>query len=509
MRLILSFLFLIINVHTSHKLHGQATSWNLVVEKYTSRFFGRMLLETDSSYIIIGQSVNIFNFIEQGFSVSKVSKKDGSLLATVQHEEINKQFDFLQVKKAYQYKNRIYFPQTNSVGLDEIKLFSVDINTLDISSHFNVNPPDTKSTSYFMDDFLGIGKNVYIFASYFTGVVDTPSAKHWPIIIKYNVETKEYKFITLGEGKDYILSTATPFDGGLLIAFFIPGQNIATGKLVLQHIDLEGNVLNTYEAPNLSPIHSCLGMTPINDKEILMVSNTPFVSGFKSFFKWTVTRFDMSNKKTIWSTSWNEPQKEFIWASAGIIKGNKNNEYILVANDYEIVNGIGNSLGKVVKFTESGQRIWQKSYFYFKDSIGGFNKFENIVKTSDNYYTIIGYIFNNPYQNPWLLKIDEDGNILPIDTTSAATDQDIHNTIPEIKIYPNPASHSIIINQGEITDMTYQLTDMSGAVVKSIPLPHAHHHVVWDISDVAAGNYVLTMWQGGKVIGSRQQVVIR
>jgi hypothetical protein len=57
--------------------------------------------------------------------------------------------------------------------------------------------------------------------------------------------------------------------------------------------------------------------------------------------------------------------------------------------------------------------------------------------------------------------------------------------------------------------MTYQLTDINGAVVKMIPLPHAHHHVVWDISDVASGTYVLTMLQGGKVIGNRQQVVIR
>jgi hypothetical protein len=487
MRFILPFLILIINVDVSHILYGQATSWNLAVEKYTSRFFGRMLLETDSCYIIIGQSVNIFNFIEQGFSVSKVSKKDGSLIATVQHEENNKQFDFLKVKKYYQHKNRIYFPQTNSVGLDEIKLFSVDINTMDISSHFTVNPPDTKSTSYFMDDFLGIGENVYIFASYFTGVIDTPSAKHWPIIIKYNLETKEYKFITLGESKDYILSTATPFDDGLLIALYIPGQNIATGKLVLQHVDLEGNVLNTYEAPNLSPVHSCLGITPIHDKEVIMVSNTPFVSGFKSFYKWTVTRFDMSSKKIIWSTSWNEPQKEYIWASADVIQGNKNNEYILLANDYEIINGIEHSLGKVVKFTETGQRIWQKTYFYYKDANGGFNKFENIVKTSDNYYTIIGSVFNIPYQDAWLVKIDEDGNILPIDTTSAIADPNIQNIIPEIKIYPNPASHTIIINQGEIADMTYQLIDMTGAVVKTIPLPNAHHHVVWDISDVASG----------------------
>jgi hypothetical protein len=136
-----------------------------------------------------------------------------------------------------------------------------------------------------------------------------------------------------------------------------------------------------------------------------------------------------------------------------------------------------------------------------------FNDFYYIISTSDGNYLITGY--ESLSRAPWLVKIDEDGNILPIDTTSAATDHNVQTTIPEIKIYPNPASHSIIINQGEITDMMYQLTDMNGAVLKTIPLPHAHHHVVWDISDVASGTYVLTMLQGGKVIGSRQQVVIR
>ena len=500
--ILLSTLMLIASI----QLNSQATHWNLVVEKYVSRFFGRMLVETDSSYVVIGQSVTIFGFIEQGFSVSKVSKKDASLNSTIHYEEPNKQFDFLDVKKTYTYKNRIYLPQRNSVGLDEIKLFSVDVKTLDVVTHLTLNPPDPSSSYFFMNDFIGINEYVFILSTYFTGIVDTPSEKYWPIVIKYNLETNEHVVIPLGVGKDYQPTTATPFGGGLLIAGYTSGQNIATGKLILQHIDLNGNVTSTYESPSLSPIYYCLGITPINDKEVLMVSNTPFVSGFKGFSKWTVTRFDTFSKKIMWSTSWNEPQKEFIWPSAGIIRGNKENEYLLMANDYEIVNGIGNSLGKIVKFTDAGQRIWQKTYFYYKDENGGFNKFENIIKTSDNRYTIIGYVFNGPYQDAWLVKIDEDGNILPIDTTSATAD---HNNIPEIKIYPNPASHSIIINQGEITDMTYQLTDMSGAVVKTIPLPHAHHHVVWDISDVASGTYVLTMLQGGKMIGSRQQIIIR
>lgn len=75
--------------------------------------------------------------------------------------------------------------------------------------------------------------------------------------------------------------------------------------------------------------------------------------------------------------------------------------------------------------------------------------------------------------------------------------------------FPNPASHSIIINQGEITDMTYQLIDLQGRIIQSLPLPSAHHHVVWNISEVASGTYILAMMQGTILIGTKQVEVVK
>ena len=75
--------------------------------------------------------------------------------------------------------------------------------------------------------------------------------------------------------------------------------------------------------------------------------------------------------------------------------------------------------------------------------------------------------------------------------------------------FPNPASHSIIINQGELSDMTYQLIDLQGRIIQSMPLPLAHHHVVWDISEVASGIYILAMMQGTTLIGTRQVEVVK
>jgi hypothetical protein len=245
-------------------------------------------------------------------------------------------------------------------------------------------------------------------------------------------------------------------------------------------MDTVGNMIWQYETPGISPIHEVKDIYPINDQEVLLASYDSFFdyTNHNLYSRWTVTRYDVVNKKIVWSNHWDEPRNPNIWGTAKIIKTKKEGEYFLMAND----------------FTTNQ----------------GFNEFNNIIQTYDQNYLIVGSIFSvNLPQSAWLVKIDEDGNILPLDTTSAAIDTDVVNQIPEVKLYPNPASHTIIINQGEITNMTYQLVDISGAAVKSMPLPHAHHHVVWDISDVASGTYVLTMMQGGKLIGSKQQVVVK
>ena len=345
-------------------------------------------------------------------------------------------------------------------------------------------------------------------ATYNIGGSTTSTYKGVNILIRYNHQTKiseiiKYTPITAKT----VMRKISNLEGNIITFGTVVGTQLATGKMYISKMDEQGNFIWQYETPSLSPIHNVKDIHPINEKEVLLASDDTFFdySKLESLSRWTVTRFDVENKNIIWSKHWDEPRKPNIWFFSKIIKTKNEGEYFLMANDYIREDTMSYTTGKIVKFDEEGNRLWQKTYYYHKGKFYN-NDFYNIISTQDQNYLIVGN--ENVITAPWLVKIDEDGNILPIDTTSAIADPNIQNIIPEIKIYPNPASHSIIINQGEITDMTYQLTDINGAVVKMIPLPHAHHHVVWDISDVASGTYVLTMLQGGNVIGNRQQVVI-
>ncbi len=489
------------------KIYTQPKVWNLGIETEVARFFGSQVYETDSFYYVVGTSVDEFGMVEQGFSVSKLNKKDASVIATIHYEESGVQFDFNQCRKGILSDSVIIFPLSTSTLPASITLFKVNIHTLNIEKLLSFPPPDSSSNyTMYLNDFIKIEEDFYTSSDYSIGKFDTPSFKNIDFILKFNIRTKNISFIQLFREGKLIINQMCPFNNGLLIFGTFLGTQVATGKMAIYYLNLDDNVEWEYQTPSLSPIHDVRYLYPLNEKEVLLASYDSFFSSsdFQVLTRWTVTRYDVINKKIVWSNFWNEPRKPNIKGAAKIVKSKKDNEYLLMANDKDSTN---DGIGKVVKFNGDGQRLWQKTYDFTANQ--GFNDFNNIIQTSENNYLIVGRIFSVDLpQAPWLVKIDEDGNILPIDTTSSTVNQDISQAIPEIKVYPNPASHSIIINQGEIAGMTYQLIHMSGAVVKTLPMSHAHHNTIWDISDMPVGNYIINMLQDGKVIGTKQVVII-
>ncbi|MBK8346940.1 MAG: T9SS type A sorting domain-containing protein [Saprospiraceae bacterium] len=76
-----------------------------------------------------------------------------------------------------------------------------------------------------------------------------------------------------------------------------------------------------------------------------------------------------------------------------------------------------------------------------------------------------------------------------------------------ITIYPNPATDQIIINQGEQSDMRYSIYDAQGRIALSQTVAEPHQNMIWDISSLSSGLYVLSISQKGKNIKSVQLVV--
>ena len=111
------------------KIYTQPKFWNLLIDKEVARFIGSQVYETDSFYIVVGTSIDSFGTAEQGFSVSKVNKKDASVVATKHYEEKGVEFDFNRNRKGYLVGNEIIFPQKTRTLPASVQIFKININS--------------------------------------------------------------------------------------------------------------------------------------------------------------------------------------------------------------------------------------------------------------------------------------------------------------------------------------------------------------------------------------------
>jgi Secretion system C-terminal sorting domain len=129
-----------------------------------------------------------------------------------------------------------------------------------------------------------------------------------------------------------------------------------------------------------------------------------------------------------------------------------------------------------------------------------------LIPTSDGNYLIGGSASSN-VSKAWLVKINEDGDIVPIDTTSSAIEWAYDDMSKHISIYPNPVTDMIIINQADISDVTYHIRDLHGTLLHTLQIKDRHHNVTWDIHDLVSGVYIIDMIKDGVSIGGKKVLV--
>ncbi|MBK8626949.1 MAG: hypothetical protein IPN86_15690 [Saprospiraceae bacterium] len=324
-----------------YKQTCQDKSWNLLLEKEVARFIGYQVYETDSFYIVIGTSIDSFGTYEQGFSISKVDKRQGALVTTKHYEDQGVEFDFNQCRKGFMIENEIFFPQSTNTKQNPILLFKINVNTLEIEKILAVPSPDSNNKyGMFLNDFLVIGKESFILTNYSIGELDTPTFKAIQILIKHNMTTNETNIIRFFEfdGR-HSMNKMVNFNNNILIYGTIEGELIATGKMAIFYLDQNGNKIWEYQTSGLSAIHSVKDIHPLNSQEVLLASYDSFFdyTNHNLYSRWTVTRYDVVNKKIVWSNHWDEPRNPNIWGTAKIIKTKRRESTSLMANDIKII----------------------------------------------------------------------------------------------------------------------------------------------------------------------------
>jgi hypothetical protein len=165
----------------------------------------------------------------------------------------------------------------------------------------------------------------------------------------------------------------------------------------------------------------------------------------------------------------------------------------------------------VAKLSPNGDSLWSHQYYYIQQAWAEHEIFD-VEQTHDGGYLIAGqalFTGQGPYQQGWLLKLDQHGCLVPgchlPDTTNSILP--LHaQPQAELKLYPNPAVDylNVLYRNKQVGEkLTFRILDVQGRVIQS--------HTTRDISDktyifpvweLLGGWYVLEVRQDGVLVGS-------
>ncbi len=328
------------------------------------------------------------------------------------------------------------------------------------------------------------------------------------IIYSFPGGRKKFIYMPNKTGYNNTAGRVVQKDNGNLIVFASRGSLTVSGDefITVTEIDTSGNIIREYTSPQNHRVWLTDDILLKNNNEVFILARGDLYDAIlkkRASSHW-LYKFDLSTYQVIWRKNYGEPASNYFSGGGEICKGHRDAEYLYCTTLW----GKGASLdslylvGRVVKVREDGSKIWQKDYSYLPN-LDTNSDLYTMISVDSSHYLLGGRTSTDTTICSWLVKIDEDGNIVPVDTTSTIPITDI----PDITIYPNPATDQIIINQGETSDMVYTIYDAQGRMAMRQSVTEPHQNMIWDISPLSSGMYVLAITRQGKIIKSVPLVV--
>lgn len=164
----------------------------------------------------------------------------------------------------------------------------------------------------------------------------------------------------------------------------------------------------------------------------------------------------------------------------------------------------------VTKISSEGDSLWSRTYSYPNLSNSAVHRIYDFQATSDGGFLICGETRadNNINQRGWLLKLDENGCLVPgchiVDNTTSL-EKDI-----EVKIYPNPTSDYLnIFIRGEIGKVVARIINLEGLVIDTFEIEGNNSTFISSVSHLAEGIYFLQILDTDKRMATLEFVVHR
>lgn len=172
----------------------------------------------------------------------------------------------------------------------------------------------------------------------------------------------------------------------------------------------------------------------------------------------------------------------------------------------------------IVKFDRNnGDIIWERKYRWLETYHDRHNLYD-MKATPDGGLIFCGsavdlyQFYDPPLQQGWVVKLDECGCLVPGCDVSCEVGVHEEEELLTLKIGPNPTSDLLNIFIGESTQIDFnglqlEVTDLFGRVIHQNPIKYSGTTYIFDVSNYAAGQYVVSLVLEGSVLASEKFVV--
>lgn len=475
-------------------------TFNHVNDYELFRTKSELLYESEESYFTIGYAEEQSE-PELGLTVSCHHKKTGEVCSSTYYTIKDKWIFTAGKTPVYRVDDALIFGALTGNKILKLKYDLSEKNITLIDSIVNPLPG-----GYYLCDMILTGDTTIYQA---TVIQENNSISS--VIYKYPDGNTKHIYLTNPPDFSYSGGRFIRKPNGNFIIFGSQSRksNVYEIYLSIVEIDSMGTILREFKTPKTDLIFITQDINQLNDHEVLVLT-----TGLAYDFLWErnsfpnpIYKFDLNTWKTVWKKQYTEPHTSFNSPNATLIKGHQEDEYLYctsVAAEGVTLDSFMTK-ARIVKIKSDGSKVWHKDYSYYNGD-QKYNNFITMIPTSDGNYLIGGYA-TTFVSNAWLVKINENGDIVPIDTTSSSIVWAHDDLSKQISIYPNPATDIIIINQAEISDVTYHIRDLQGTLLHTMNIKDSHHNVTWDIHDLVAGVYIIDMIKDGVSIGSKKVVV--
>jgi hypothetical protein len=296
-------------------------------------------------------------------------------------------------------------------------------------------------------------------------------------------------------------------------------NNPALAKTILKKVDLQGNVLWTYESPVSAKEGIIAHLHQNADKSIVYAVNAfvdyPSPGGMSYLLRGRVVKIDTLGNR-LWERDWGPALGGDYPFQCMLVNEDESIIACGVGGDFNYTDTIENGeQGYITKTSINGDSLWVRHYV-IRNQQYHWHNFMDIESTNDGGYilcgrsAIAGPVFPDEQFTAmaWVVKTDSMGCVVPGCHLVGLNEETKQR--PKVLVYPNPAHDylAVFVPAAMSTQqLQIQLLNIEGKVVLEDQFTQSDATYLLELKNISAGLYVLKVMQNGELLQTEKVVV--